>query len=139
VTASSPSARQGPGGRRGPDDHDRTGPLHGLTRPRWPTWGRRDRGYPKNWRIVGVGYRALPKGRRALGKLAIGYSTVNVSAPDGVTFAVPHPTRSIVRGSQGEGRQVAADIRKLQARAYKGKGVRYAGERVVRRQGRAAK
>ena len=66
---------------------------------------------------------------------------VHVDAPDGVTFEVPPPTRIIVRGIDKEKvGQVAADIRKLRKpEPYKGKGVRYAGERVVRKAGKAAK
>jgi len=66
---------------------------------------------------------------------------VNVNAPDGVTFEVPTPTRIIVKGIDKEKvGQVAADIRKLRKpEPYKGKGVRYAGERVARKAGKAAK
>jgi large subunit ribosomal protein L6 len=98
-------------------------------------------GYTKELEIVGVGYRAVPKGADAL-ELALGYShPVNVNAPDGVTFEVPTPTRIIVKGIDKEKvGQVAADIRKLRKpEPYKGKGVRYAGERVVRKAGKAAK
>jgi large subunit ribosomal protein L6 len=88
-----------------------------------------------------VGYRAIPKGPGGL-ELALGFShPVNVNAPDGVTFEVPTATRIIVKGIDKEKvGQVAADIRKLRKpEPYKGKGIRYAGERVVRKAGKAAK
>jgi large subunit ribosomal protein L6 len=66
---------------------------------------------------------------------------VHVNAPDGVTFEVPSATRIIIKGIDKEKvGQVAADIRKLRKpEPYKGKGIRYAGERVVRKAGKAAK
>ena len=116
--------------------------LHGLTRSLVANMVTGvTAGYTKELEIVGVGYRAVPKGAGAL-ELALGYShPVNVSAPDGVTFEVPTPTRIIVKGIDKEKvGQVAADIRKLRKpEPYKGKGVRYAGERVVRKAGKAAK
>jgi large subunit ribosomal protein L6 len=98
-------------------------------------------GFSKELEIVGVGYRANAKGPGSL-ELALGYShPVNVNAPDGITFEVPTPTRIIVKGIDKERvGQVAADIRKLRKpEPYKGKGVRYAGERVLRKAGKAAK
>jgi large subunit ribosomal protein L6 len=98
-------------------------------------------GFEKELEIVGVGYRAQAQGPNAI-ELALGFShPVRVQAPDGVTFEVPQPTRIIVRGfdKQLVG-QVAADIRKIRKpEPYKGKGVRYAGERVVRKAGKSAK
>ena len=75
-------------------------------------------------------------------ELALGFShPVLVEAPEGITFEVPSPTRIIVRGIDKEKvGQVAADIRKIRKpEPYKGKGVRYAGERVLRKAGKAAK
>jgi large subunit ribosomal protein L6 len=98
-------------------------------------------GFTKELEIVGVGYRAVPKGPSAL-ELSLGFShPVNVTAPDGITFEVPTPTRVIVKGIDKERvGQVAADIRKLRKpEPYKGKGIRYVGERVVRKAGKAAK
>ena len=74
--------------------------------------------------------------------MALGFShPINVKAPEGVTFEVPTPTRIIIKGIDKEKvGQVAADIRKLRKpEPYKGKGVRYAGERVLRKAGKAAK
>ena len=71
----------------------------------------------------------------------LGAHPVNVAAPEGISFEVPVPTRIIIRGIDKEKvGQVAADIRKLRKpEPYKGKGVRYAGERVLRKAGKAAK
>ncbi len=125
-----------------PDDQRQNRALHGLTRSLVANMvaGVTD-GFSKELEIVGVGYRAIPKGPSAL-ELALGFShPVNVSAPDGVTFEVPSATRIIVKGIDKEKvGQVAADIRKLRKpEPYKGKGVRYLGERVVRKAGKAAK
>jgi large subunit ribosomal protein L6 len=125
-----------------PDDQRQNRALHGLTRSLVANMvAGVTEGFSKELEIVGVGYRAIPKGPSAL-ELALGFShPVNVSAPDGVTFEVPSATRVIVRGIDKEKvGQVAADIRKLRKpEPYKGKGVRYAGERVVRKAGKAAK
>jgi large subunit ribosomal protein L6 len=98
-------------------------------------------GFVKELEIVGVGYRAQAQGPNAI-ELALGFShPVKVQAPEGVTFEVPQPTRIIVRGhdKQTVG-QVAADIRKIRKpEPYKGKGVRYLGERVQRKAGKSAK
>jgi large subunit ribosomal protein L6 len=88
-----------------------------------------------------VGYRAVAKGPSSL-ELALGFShPVTVEAPEGVVFEVPSPTRIVVKGIDKEKvGQVAADIRKLRKpEPYKGKGIRYAGERVIRKAGKAAK
>ena len=98
-------------------------------------------GFTKELEIVGVGYRATARGPASL-ELALGFShPVAVDAPDGVSFDVPTPTRIVVRGIDKEKvGQVAADIRKIRKpEPYKGKGVRYAGERVLRKAGKAAK
>jgi len=125
-----------------PDDQRQNRALHGLTRSLVANMvDGVTAGFSKELEIVGVGYRAIPKGPSAL-ELALGFShPVNVQAPDGVTFEVPSATRIIVKGIDKERvGQVAADIRKLRKpEPYKGKGVRYAGERVVRKAGKAAK
>jgi large subunit ribosomal protein L6 len=125
-----------------PDDQRQNRALHGLTRSLVANMVTGvTEGYSKELEIVGVGYRAIAKGPAAL-ELSLGFShTVNVNAPEGVTFEVPSPTRITVRGIDKEKvGQVAADIRKLRKpEPYKGKGVRYAGERVVRKAGKAAK
>jgi large subunit ribosomal protein L6 len=98
-------------------------------------------GYQKELEIVGVGYRAEAQGPTRL-KLALGFShPIEVEAPDGVNFEVPQPTRIVVKGIDKEAvGQVAANIRDLRKpEPYKGKGVRYSGERVVRKAGKAGK
>jgi large subunit ribosomal protein L6 len=98
-------------------------------------------GYTKDLDIVGVGYRATSKGPQQL-ELALGFShPVVVDAPPGISFEVPAPTRIIVKGIDKElVGQVAADIRKIRKpEPYKGKGVRYVGEVVRRKAGKAAK
>jgi large subunit ribosomal protein L6 len=98
-------------------------------------------GYTKELEIVGVGYRALAKGADAL-ELSLGFShTVVFNAPKGITFDVPVPTRIVVKGIDKEAvGQVAASLRSLRKpEPYKGKGVRYAGERVLRKAGKAQK
>ena len=98
-------------------------------------------GFRKELQIVGVGYRCIAKGTDAL-ELQLGFShPVLVEAPDGISFEVPEPTRIIVSGpdKQVVG-QVAADIRShRKPEPYKGKGVRYLGEHVARKAGKAAK
>ncbi|MGH8922336.1 MAG: 50S ribosomal protein L6, partial [Actinomycetes bacterium] len=98
-------------------------------------------GFTKELEIVGVGYRAALRGPSTL-ELALGFShPVTLDAPEGISFEVPVPTRIIVKGIDKEKvGQVAADIRKVRKpEPYKGKGVRYAGERVLRKAGKAAK
>jgi large subunit ribosomal protein L6 len=95
-------------------------------------------GYTKELTAVGVGYRAVLRGRSL--ELQVGFShPVSVEAPDGVEFEVPEPTRIIVRGidKQLVG-QTAADIRAVRPpEPYKGKGIRYTGESVRRKAGKA--
>ncbi|HEX5616173.1 MAG TPA: 50S ribosomal protein L6 [Acidimicrobiia bacterium] len=98
-------------------------------------------GFVKELEIVGVGYRAQAQGPDKL-ELQLGFShPVHVQAPAGVTFEVPVPTRITVRGyDKVMVGQVAADIRKIRKpEPYKGKGIRYAGERVQRKAGKSAK
>ena len=124
------------------DDERRNRALHGLTRSLVNNMVLGvSEGFSKELQIVGVGYRAAAKGSNAL-ELQLGFShPVNVEAPDGITFDVPEPTRIIVSGidKQVVG-QVAADIRSYRKpEPYKGKGVRYLGEHVARKAGKAAK
>jgi large subunit ribosomal protein L6 len=125
-----------------PDDQRQNRALHGLTRSLVANMvSGVTEGFSKELEIVGVGYRAQARGPSSI-ELALGFShSVPVTAPDGVTFEVPTPTRIVVRGIDKEKvGQVAADIRKLRKpEPYKGKGVRYLGERVVRKAGKAAK
>jgi large subunit ribosomal protein L6 len=116
--------------------------LHGLTRSLVNNMvvGVSD-GYAKDLEIVGVGYRATAQGPDRI-ELALGFShAVHVDAPEGITFEVPSPTRITVRGYDKElVGQVAANIRKIRKpEPYKGKGVRYAGERILRKAGKAGK
>jgi large subunit ribosomal protein L6 len=97
-------------------------------------------GFKKDLEIVGVGYRATLKGTDL--DLALGFShPVLVKAEAGITFEVPAPTKISVSGiSKQRVGQVAAEIRKIRPpEPYKGKGVRYAGEHVRRKLGKAAK
>ena len=124
-----------------PNDERRSRALHGLTRTLVQNMviGVTD-GFSKELEIVGVGYRAALQGQSL--QLALGFSHgVNVPAPEGITFEVPAPTRVVVRGVDKEQvGQVAANIRKIRKpEPYKGKGVRYLGERVQRKAGKAAK
>ncbi|HET9058919.1 MAG TPA: 50S ribosomal protein L6 [Acidimicrobiales bacterium] len=125
-----------------PDDERRNRSLHGLTRTLVSNMVVGvTTGFSKDLEIVGVGYRAIPKGQTTL-ELALGFShPVVVEAPDGVTFEVPAPTRITIRGNDKQVvGEVAAKIRKLRKpEPYKGKGVRYAGEVVRRKAGKAAK
>jgi len=98
-------------------------------------------GYVKELEIIGVGYRAVAKGQDKL-ELALGFShPVPYAAPQGVTFEVPQPTRIIVKGIDKElVGQVAAEIRSFRSpEPYKGKGVRYVNERVLRKAGKTGK
>ncbi|HEY5252375.1 MAG TPA: 50S ribosomal protein L6 [Acidimicrobiales bacterium] len=125
-----------------PDDQRQNRALHGLTRSLVANMVTGvTAGFTKELEIVGVGYRAAARGPGSL-ELALGFShPVLVDALEGVTFDVPTPTRIVVKGIDKEKvGQVAADIRKLRKpEPYKGKGVRYLGERVVRKAGKAAK
>jgi large subunit ribosomal protein L6 len=125
-----------------PDDERESRSLHGLSRTLIANLvtGVTD-GYEKKLEIVGVGYRVISKGPAQL-EFSLGYShTITVDAPEGITFAVEAPTRFSVQGidKQVVG-EVAANIRKLRKpEPYKGKGVRYAGEQVRRKVGKAGK
>jgi large subunit ribosomal protein L6 len=125
-----------------PDDEREHRALHGLTRSLVANMVTGvTQGFTKELEIVGVGYRATARGPASL-ELALGFShPVSVDAPEGITFEVPAPTRIIVKGIDKETvGQVAADIRKLRKpEPYKGKGIRYLGERVLRKAGKAAK
>jgi large subunit ribosomal protein L6 len=123
-----------------PTDRGEHRALHGLTRSLIANMveGVTD-GFEKRLEIQGVGYRAALKGRNL--ELALGFShPVSIEAPEGIDFEVPQPTEIIVRGidKQLVG-QVAADIRKRRPpEPYKGKGIRYRGEQVLRKVGKRA-
>ncbi|MEA3076464.1 MAG: large subunit ribosomal protein [Actinomycetota bacterium] len=125
-----------------PNDERQNRALHGLTRSLVNNMVVGvTAGFTKELEIVGVGYRAASPSPNRL-DLALGFShPVAVDAPSGITFEVPVPTRIIVKGIDKElVGQVAANIRKIRKpEPYKGKGVRYAGEVVQRKAGKAAK
>jgi large subunit ribosomal protein L6 len=123
-----------------PTDRGEHRALHGLTRSLIANMveGVTD-GFEKRLEIQGVGYRAQLKGKNL--ELALGYShPVSIEPPEGIEFEVPQPTEVIVRGidKQMVG-QVAADIRKRRPpEPYKGKGIRYRDEHVMRKVGKRA-
>ncbi|GAB2620331.1 50S ribosomal protein L6 [Nocardioides ginkgobilobae] len=125
-----------------PNDERESKSLHGLTRTLVNNMvvGVTE-GYEKKLEIVGVGYRVLSKGPTQL-EFQLGYShPIIFDAPEGITFAVEGPTKLGVQGidKQLVG-EVAANIRKLRKpEPYKGKGVRYAGEHIRRKVGKAGK
>ncbi|GAA2097694.1 50S ribosomal protein L6 [Microlunatus panaciterrae] len=125
-----------------PDDERLSRSLHGLTRTLVANMVTGvTEGYEKKLEIVGVGYRVVSKGPTEL-EFALGYShPVTVKAPEGITFTVEAPTRLSVQGiDKQQVGEVAANIRKLRKpEPYKGKGVRYAGEQVRRKVGKAGK
>ena len=97
-------------------------------------------GYTRRLEIVGVGYRAAARGSNGL-TLQMGYShPVEIDAPEGITFEVASPTRIAVSGADKQlVGQVAADIRAVRRpEPYKGKGIRYKGEQIRRKSGKAA-
>jgi len=124
-----------------PDDERTSKALHGLTRTLISNMiiGV-TQGYEKKMELHGTGYRVVAKGSNL--EFALGYShPILVEAPAGVNFAVETPTRFTVSGidKQKVG-EVAANLRKLRKPdPYKGKGVRYAGEQIKRKVGKAGK
>jgi large subunit ribosomal protein L6 len=125
-----------------PDDERQNRSLHGLTRTLVSNMvvGVTD-GFSKELEIIGVGYRAEALSPTQL-RLALGFShPVVMDAPEGITFEVPSQTRIIVKGIDKEVvGQVAANIRAVRKpEPYKGKGVRYLGEKVLRKAGKTGK
>ena len=124
-----------------PDDSREAKSLHGLTRTLIANMVEGvSKGFTKKLELVGVGYRAALKGTDL--EIQLGYShPVVVKAPEGIAFEVPSQTEIIVSGiSKEKVGQVAADIRKWRKpEPYKGKGIRYEGEYVRRKLGKAAK
>ncbi|HWO82772.1 MAG TPA: 50S ribosomal protein L6 [Solirubrobacterales bacterium] len=123
-----------------PTDRGEHRALHGLTRSLIANMVEGvTEGFEKRLEIQGVGYRAALKGKKL--ELALGYShPVAIDAPEGIDFEVPQPTEVIVKGidKQLVG-QVAADIRKRRPpEPYKGKGIRYKDEQVLRKVGKRA-
>lgn len=124
-----------------PDDERNSRSLHGLTRTLIANLVTGvTEGYTKRLEIVGTGYRVVAKGADL--EFALGFShPVLVKAPEGITFEVTSPTKFSVSGiDKQQVGEVAANIRKIRKpEPYKGKGVRYAGEVVRRKAGKAGK
>jgi large subunit ribosomal protein L6 len=124
-----------------PSDESEHRALHGLTRSLIANMVEGvTNGYSKTLEIQGVGYRAALKGQDL--EIAVGYShPVTVKAPQGIAFEVPQPTRIVVSGTdKQEVGQIAANIRAIRKPdPYKGKGIRYQGEYVRKKAGKAGK
>ena len=124
-----------------PDDERESRSLHGLTRSLINNMVLGvTQGYEKKLEIHGTGYRVANKGGDL--EFSLGYShSITVEAPAGISFAVENPTRFSVQGiDKQQVGEVAANIRKLRKPdPYKGKGVRYAGEVIRRKVGKAGK
>ena len=124
-----------------PSDDGPVRALHGLSRSLVANMVTGvTEGYRKTLEIVGVGYRVQAKGNGV--EFSLGYShPVPVTPPDGVTLRVETPTRLVVEGiDKQQVGEVAANIRKLRKPdPYKGKGVRYQGEQIRRKVGKAGK
>jgi large subunit ribosomal protein L6 len=127
---------------RRPDDERESKALHGLSRTLVANMVTGvTEGFERKLEIVGVGYRVLAKGP-STAEFQLGYShPITFEAPEGVTFTVEGPTKLTVQGiDKQQVSEVAANIRKLRRpEPYKGKGVRYAGEQVRRKVGKAGK
>jgi large subunit ribosomal protein L6 len=124
-----------------PNDEGNVRALHGLSRSLVANMvtGVTD-GYRKTLEIVGVGYRVQAKGPNL--EFSLGFShPVTVSPPEGITLRVETPTRLVVEGiDKQQVGEVAANIRKLRKpEPYKGKGLRYSGEHIRRKVGKAGK
>jgi ribosomal protein L6, bacterial type len=124
-----------------PDDEAFHRSLHGLTRSLLANMVEGvTNGFEKRMQIIGVGYRAALKGKDL--EVQAGYShPVMVEVPEGIEFEVPAPTSIVVRGNDKQAvGEIAAKIRKIRKpEPYKGKGIRYEGEYVRKKAGKAAK
>ncbi|HEX7123515.1 MAG TPA: 50S ribosomal protein L6 [Gemmatimonadaceae bacterium] len=122
-----------------PSDEPRYRALHGLTRALIANMVEGvTKGYTRQLEITGVGYKAEPKPYGLL--FSLGYShTIEYRAPAGIKLTAPQPTQVVVEGNDKEVvGQVAAEIRSLRKpEPYKGKGIRYAGEKIRRKAGKA--
>ncbi|HYV96088.1 MAG TPA: 50S ribosomal protein L6 [Gemmatimonadaceae bacterium] len=123
-----------------PSDETRHKSLHGLSRTLIANMIEGvTNGYQKQLEIVGVGYKAEPKPYGLL--MALGFShPIEYRAPKGISLTAPQPTQVIIQGADKElVGQVAAELRSLRPpEPYKGKGVKYAGEHIRRKAGKAA-
>jgi large subunit ribosomal protein L6 len=124
-----------------PDDEGVNRALHGLSRTLIANMvAGVTQGYRKTLEIVGVGYRVQARGANL--EFSLGFShPVTIEPPDGIKFTVETPTRLTVEGiDKQQVGEVAANIRKLRKPdPYKGKGVRYQGEQIRRKVGKAGK
>ncbi len=124
-----------------PTDQQRHRAMHGLTRTLVDNMVRGvSEGFSKTLEMQGVGYRAQMQGQDLV--LAIGFShPVQIPPPANIQFEVEGTSRIVVRGiSKEQVGQVAADVRKIRPpEPYKGKGIRYLGEYVRRKAGKAGK
>lgn len=124
-----------------PNDERLPKALHGLSRTLVANMVQGvTEGYTKSMEIVGVGYRVVPKGSDL--EFALGFShPVIIPAPEGILFAVESPTKFSVSGiDKQQVGEISANIRKLRKPdPYKGKGIRYLGETIRRKQGKAGK
>ena len=123
------------------NDSKRLRALHGLTRTLIANMVEGvTNGFSKSLNLVGVGYRASKSGEKLV--LAVGYShLVEIAPPQGVEIEVPNPTLIVVKGYDKEQvGQTAANIRAVRPpEPYQGKGIRYSGEKVRRKAGKAGK
>ena len=124
-----------------PNDEGNVRALHGLSRSLVANMVTGvTEGYRKTLEIVGVGYRVQAKGSNL--EFSLGFShPVTITPPDGITFRVEAPTRFVVEGiDKQQVGEIAAQIRKLRKPdPYKGKGLRYSGEHIRRKVGKAGK
>ncbi|MEW6725593.1 50S ribosomal protein L6 [Desulforudis sp. 1088] len=122
-----------------PSDEDEDRAQHGLTRALLAGMVEgAANGFSKTLELVGVGYRAQKQGQNVV--ISIGYShPVEFAPPPGIELEVPAPTKIVVKGADREQvGMVAANIRKIRApEPYKGKGIKYEGERIRRKAGKA--
>jgi large subunit ribosomal protein L6 len=124
-----------------PNDERRSKSLHGLSRTLIANMVTGvTEGYSKTLEISGTGYRVVPKGQGL--EFSLGFShPVQVDAPEGISFQVEGPTKFTVSGTDKQlVGEVAANIRKLRKPdPYKAKGIRYSGEHIRRKAGKAGK
>ena len=122
-----------------PDDSKKNKALHGLTRALIANMVQGvTGGYKKTLEIIGVGYKAEKKGKNLV--LNVGYShPVEYPEPTGISLTAPTPTTVVIEGTDKQKvGQVAAELRAVRRpEPYKGKGIRYQGEQVRRKAGKA--
>jgi large subunit ribosomal protein L6 len=121
-----------------PNDLKLNRSLHGLTRALIANMVTGvTEGFEKRLEIVGVGFRAQKQGKKLV--LTLGFShTVEIKEPEGITIEVPEPSKIIVKGADKQlVGEIAARIRaKRPPEPYKGKGIKYAGETIIRKEGK---